>query len=274
LTLKEALAEARRRLDEAGIPEAALESEILLRHALGISTVDIYLRYEEPLEPQQQDAYFQLIDRRLAGEPSAYITGQREFYGLPFYVNHSVLIPRPETELLVGKALERAKSMASPVIADIGTGSGIIAIIMALRLPQARIFADDISPEALETARRNSMRHGVEDRITFVQGDLLSALPEKADIVASNLPYVKSSEMPDSGEPRLALDGGQQGLDVISRLCRELPSKLKPGGSALLEIGMGQAAAVSGMLREALPAAAIETYYDLAGIKRLVVATA
>ncbi len=271
MTLKEALAEARRRLQ--GVPEAALESELLLRHHLDISLPELYLRLNDKLAPEQERGYLWLIDRRLDGEPSAYITGQREFYGLPFYVNPSVIIPRPETELLVARALELCGRYSTPVIADIGTGSGVIAIMLARHLPQARLYAIDISPQALETARCNARRHGVEGRIEFIQGDLLMPLPEAVDAVAANLPYVRSDELPNAFEPRHALDGGADGLDMLRRLGDELPSKLKDGGSVFLEIGLGQAAAVGDMLKSSLPLAHVDIFPDMAGIERVMVAT-
>jgi release factor glutamine methyltransferase len=181
-----------------------------------------------------------------------------------------VLIPRPETEHLVEKALEIASRMHSLIIADIGTGSGAIAVSLAVNLPQAKIYATDISSEALETARCNARRYQVEAQITFLQGDLAEPSPETVDILIANLPYVKSVDCVSSAEPHLALGGGVDGLDVIERLCAGLKGKLKPGGSVLLEIGQGQEKRVQELLWASLPESRIETIKDLAGIERVV----
>jgi release factor glutamine methyltransferase len=273
MTVKEYLAGARERLAAANIPEPSIESELLLRHALGVSTVELYLLYDDELTPAYREAADALIERRLAGEPAAYILGKQDFYGMEFYVRPSVLIPRPETELLVEKAMRLAEAYASPVIADIGVGSGAIAVVLAKHLPHAVIFAADISPVALDIARLNAGRYNLGDRIVFLESDLLASLPEPVDILVANLPYVKSNELPNTFEPAEALDGGPDGLRVIERFCRELPGKLNPGGSVLMEIGQGQSSAVSEMLRSSLPTARIGVECDLAGIERVVTAT-
>lgn len=271
---KEALAEVTRHLASAGIEEAPLEAKLLLRHLLCVDSVQLLLEHGEYLTSAQSKLLNDLVERRLSGEPLAYITGRREFYGREFEVNPFVLIPRPETEHLVEKALEIAQSIDSPVIADIGTGSGAIAVSLAAELKQARIYATDISYDALDTARLNARRHGVEPRITFLQGELVEPLSEPVDILIANLPYVKSSDCKNSPEPHLALDGGAEGLDVIERLLKGLQSKIKPGGYVLLEIGQGQTEAVKTKLKEALPTARVETIKDLAGIERVVWAVA
>jgi len=273
VTVKEALAEGQKKLSLRAIPEAALESELLLRHVLDVSPTNLFLRYNDPLSSDQECSYFRLIESRLAGTPSAYLTGKREFYGLTFSVNPYVLIPRPETELLVTRALTIAEGHPRPIIADIGTGCGAIAITIAKHLPQAVVFAVDISPAALATAQENAHRHNVADRITFLLGDLLSPLPEVVDIIAANLPYVRSAELPSTGEPYLALYGGKSGIDLITRLIREAPDKLKPEASILLEIGQGHEAEVCRLLHQALPVATLQTFCDLAGITRLIQAT-
>ena len=272
MKIRELLGVTRERLSSAGIDEAGLEAELLLRHALRQDAVHFFLDFETELSSQQEQLLNTLVERRLSGEPLAYITGKREFYGLEFTVNPRVLIPRPETEHIVDKTLELVKQIPSPVIADIGTGSGVIAVSLAVNLPHARIYAVDISPKALETARDNAERHGVESRIVFLLGDLAAPLPEPVDILIANLPYVKSSDCVTRPEPHQALDGGKYGLDVIERLCGGLKGKLKPGGWALLEIGQGQEEAVNGLLVAALPSSSIETIKDLAGIERVVCA--
>jgi len=270
MKIRELLGVTRERLSSAGIDEASLEAELLMRHALGQGAVQLFLDLEKELGSQRERLLDTLVERRLSGEPLAYITGRREFYGLEFAVNPSVLIPRPETEHLVEKAIELVRQIPAPIIADIGTGSGAIAISLAVNLPYARIYAADISPKALETARDNAKRHKVEGRIKFLLGDLAAPLPEPVDILIANLPYVKSADCASSPEPHQALDGGIEGLDVIERLCGSLQGKLKPGGWVLLEIGQGQEKRVRELLAAALPGARIETIKDLAGIERVV----
>lgn len=274
MTLKEALSSARLTLTEGGIPDAALESELLLRHLLGLDRTSLFLKLENSLTPQQADAYTKLVKRRLNGEPSAYITGHREFYGLEFSVNHNVLIPRPETEHLVEKAINLAKSYAQPVIADIGTGSGAIAISLALNLPSATIYAIDASADALKVTKANCQRHDVSQKIKLLQGDLLSPLPKAVDIIAANLPYVPQQEAAQNRyEPQKALDGGADGTDEIKRLCQQADRHLKDGGSLLLEIGQGQEKIITNFLKDLYPQAQVEVQSDLAGILRLITAT-
>jgi release factor glutamine methyltransferase len=232
--------------------------------------VRLFLEHEEELTATQAKLLEDLVERRITGEPLAYITGKREFYRREFHVNPHVLIPRPETEHLVEKAIEIAAKIPSPVIADIGTGSGAIAVSLAAEVPESRVFAIDISDAALDTARLNARRHGVESRITFLYGDLAGPLPEPVDMLIANLPYVNSSECAASPEPHLALDGGVEGLDVIERLSNTLQGKLRPGGWVLLEIGQGQQDSVQRLVREALPGSLVGTLKDLAGIERVV----
>ncbi len=226
------------------------------------------------ISPAQVEGLRQLLERRLRGEPSAYITGHREFYGLDFMVDHRVLIPRPESELLVEKAIRLARSQAISKIADIGTGCGAIAISLAVNLPAATIYATDISSQALEVAGENCRRHGVTDRVILLQGDMLEPLPGPVDLIVANLPYVREADLPAGGplsfEPKLALNGGTDGLDKIRVLCRQAEEKLRNKGSMLLEIGEGQAEAVMAILHESFPSALIEIERDLAGIERVV----
>jgi release factor glutamine methyltransferase len=273
MTFKGCLDFARSRLDEAGIDEAELESRILLQHAAKLNAVDLLLRYDKEPEPNQAHEYWRLIERRLDGEPSAYIMGRREFFGLEFTIDSGVLIPRPETEILVERTLAAAEGRRHPDIADIGTGSGAVAVSLAKYLTDAVIYATDSSEIALRVAQYNAARHGVMGRINFSQGDLLEALTGPVDIIAANLPYVPTGEVRSAHEPRQALDGGPQGLDVIGRFCRGLPGRLFPGGSTLLEVGQGQAEDVSAMLRANVPSARVSVFNDLAGIPRVVQAT-
>jgi release factor glutamine methyltransferase len=271
---RQALAQALGTLADNNIDDAMLEGEILLRHVLGINRSQLFSDLDGNVSPAQAENLEQLLERRLSGEPSAYITGHREFYGLDFKVNRHVLIPRPESELLVEKALSLCQSHAISIIADIGTGCGAIAISLAKNLPAATIYATDISHQTLEVARENCRRHGVTDRVVLLQGDMLGALPEPVDLIVANLPYVREAELPGSGplsfEPRLALNGGKDGLDRISILCRQAGEKLRNNGSMLLEIGQGQTQAVKAIMYESFPSALIEIDRDLAGIERVI----
>jgi len=271
VTLKQALARARGILDANNIENVPLECELLLRQALKINRVQLYLELDSELSPKQEEAFWNLITRRLAHEPTAYIIGHREFYGLDFYVNPSVLIPRPESELLVEKALSLAQSHNMSTVADIGTGCGAIAISLALNLPHTKIYATDTSALALEVALINCQKHGVVNRIHLLHGDMLNPLPEPVDLIVANLPYVKEAEINAGGfEPALALSGGVDGLEKIRQLCRQVNNKLQPTGYLLLEIGQGQGRAVTTLLRSLFPRANIEVVPDLGGIDRVV----
>lgn len=271
MTLKQALSHARGILSANSIEDASLECELLLRHTLKISRVQLYLDLNNELNPKQEETFWQLVRRRLNGEPTAYITGHCEFYGVDFYVNPSVLIPRPESELLVEKALTLAQNHPIATIAEIGTGCGAIAISLALNLPQAKIYATDISTSALKVALVNCQKHGLVNRICLLHGDMLNPLPEPVDLIITNLPYVKEAEIEAEGcEPLLALNGGQDGLEKIRQLCRQLRGKLRPEGYLLLEIGLGQGKAVTTLLRSLFPSTKIAFAPDLGGIDRVV----
>jgi release factor glutamine methyltransferase len=271
MSLLQALSRARGILAEKNIEDAPLEGELLLRHVLGISRTQLYLDLDRRLSLNHEEALRKILKRRLSGEPAAYITGHAEFYGLDFHVDPRVLIPRPESELLVERTISLVPNHPISTIAEVGTGSGAIAISLALELPQTKIYATDISAAALEVARLNCRRHGVIDRVCLLKGDMLDPLPEAVDLIIANLPYVKKSEL--SGvrfEPRLALDGGGDGMGKIRRLCRQLSGKLRPGGCLLLEIGEGQGVAVTTLLNNLFPGAKIEVVPDLSGIERVV----
>ena len=274
MTTKEVLARARKMLTASNIEDAPLEAELLLRDALKISRVQLYSELDRELTPQQKEAFWGRIRRRLNHEPSAYILGHREFYGLDFYVDQNVLIPRPESELLVEKALELAHNNTLSTIAEIGTGCGAIAVSLALNLPQTRIYATDISTSALKVARSNCQRYGVADRVCLLAGDMLDPLPQPVELIIANLPYVRESQVSETEEldfePRLALDGGSDGLEKIRRLCLQVIEKLRPGGYLLLEIGEGQGRAVTTFLCQLFPSAKVEVTPDLGGIDRVV----
>lgn len=261
-------------LTENSIDDAWLESEVLVRHILNYDRVMLYQNIEQKFPSDKLSTLESVINRRIKGEPSAYITNHKEFYGLHFYLNSDVLIPRPETEHLVEKALSVTQQYEHPVIADIGTGSGAIAISLATSLPSAKFFAVDISFDTLKIADINCHRHKVHERISLLCGNLLEPLPVKADIIAANLPYVKKEDIhADSCEPRPALDGGEDGLDVIRLLCQQVEAKINIGGHLLLEIGLGQKDSVVGMLKEIDSVKDIEVIPDLSGIDRIICAS-
>lgn len=275
MTLKQALALAETMLAaNCNVDDPKIIAEVLLRHILQKSRVELYLNLNQTLASENERQFRQAIERQLKGEPVAYITGHREFYGLDFYVDSRVLIPRPESELLVEQALETIKGKPQSSIAEIGTGSGAVAISIAVHARGARIYASDISASALEVARLNCQRHKVDGRILLLQGDLLDPLPEPVDILIANLPYVQRSEVravPSAKyEPVLALDGGKSGLEKIFRLCSQVDEKINSGGCLLLEVGMGQSPAVTDRLKKLFPEAEVQVVPDLSGIGRVV----
>lgn len=278
MNVREALREGERLLGTAGSDEAELEAELLLRHAMGIDRVHLYQRLTGALPPEPYAVYRMLLDRRLAHEPTAYILGRREFFGLEFEVTPAALIPRPETEMLVELVITFARERFSDgrfSLADIGVGCGAIAVAIAHEAPGAGIVAVDVSKRALALARRNARRHGVEERIRFLHGDLLAPLQTPVDVIAANLPYVRASDWratpPEirEHEPRRALEGGADGLKLIRRLIAEAPVCLKPGGALFAEIGDEQGAAALALARHAFPHARVEVKQDLAGLDRV-----
>lgn len=271
---KQALARTRNLLNANNIEDSLLEGEILLRHALGINRTELYIGLDNKLSPEHEAVLSRIIERRLNGEPSAYIIGNREFFGLDFYVDSRVLVPRPESEMLVETALELVENQGISTIADIGTGSGAIAVSLASNLPEVEIYAIDISDSALEVARLNCLRHGVAGKVCLLKGDLLDPLPAPVDLIIANLPYVRESELNGNGtlyfEPGIALNGGLDGVDQIRRLCCQVNEKLRPDGNLLLEVGQGQWQPVSELLRGLFPSAKVSVTLDLAGIERVV----
>ncbi|MCX7682234.1 MAG: peptide chain release factor N(5)-glutamine methyltransferase [Anaerolineae bacterium] len=248
-----------------------LEAEVLLSHTLGLSRAALLAHPERVLTASQYAAYAALISRRAAGYPLPYLTGRAEFYGLEFEVTPEVLIPRPETELLV----ELALALQPHSVVDVGTGSGCIAVSLAVLLPRVVVYAIDISPAALAVAGRNAERHHVADRVHLLTGDVLSPRPGPVDLIVSNPPYIPSDEcalLPPSVrdyEPRLALDGGPDGLAFIRRLLKEAPTVLRPGGGILIEIGATQGEAATTLAHAILPRARISLHRDLAGRDRV-----
>jgi len=275
ITIRKAILNARQVLTGEG---AALEVEVLLMHALGLDRTSLYQRFDDELTGDDSVAFTGLLSRRQNHEPLAYITGHREFFALDFEVTRAALIPRPETETLVELAISFARSQFAdqPItIADIGTGSGIIAVSIATALPNAHIIATDVSPEALALARRNAESHGVSNRVDLREGDLLDPVDKPVDIIAANLPYVTTKQWETSPpeirghEPRLALDGGSDGLDVIRRLVAEASAHLADNGALFCEIGDWQGGVVRDRAMHAFPGARIDVHPDLAGRDRV-----
>ena len=261
---------------------ARLDAQLLLAHVLGVERSILYAYPERLLIPQQARDYLALIGRRARGEPVAYLTGHQEFYGLDYLVDSRVLIPRPETELLVEAALAairtRLRAGNMPLVADIGTGSGIIPITLALQEPHLRyLYATDISRDALAVAALNSHAHHVEERVRLLHGDLLEPLPEPVDILIANLPYVGVEEMeqlePDvrAFEPHLALFSGPKGLDLFTHLFTDIvqSGKLLPEAQILLEIGYQQRDPLTQLIRQHCPGATVVFEKDDAGWDRV-----
>lgn len=275
MILRQALTQARDLLKTNGdIEDPYLEAEVLLRQILMIDRASLFVNIDTELKPRHEPLYREWVERRFKGEPLAYITRKREFYKLDFYVDERVLIPRPETELLVEEAINFSRNHRVETIADIGTGSGVIAVSLAVNLPGVFIYASDISSSALQVAGINCVKHRVAKRVFLAEGDLLDPLIEPVDILIANLPYVKKSDlalMPSAKfEPALALDGGVSGLDQIFRLGKQLVSKTKPGCCVMLEIGLGQGEITADYLGGLFPLSKIEILPDLAGIERVV----
>ena len=286
-TLRRGLETARKALSAAGVPDARIEAEVLLRFVLGWERArflsEVYAGESARLSPDHRERLRALLARRLGGEPLAYIVGAREFYGLSLRVDERVLIPRQETELLVDLALDRigASSVARPLIIDVGVGSGAIALAVAANSRAARVVATDVSADALAVARRNAAALGLADRICFVRCDLLAAARCPADLIVSNPPYIPSADMANlqteiKREPRLALNGGADGLVPFRRLARGAANALAPGGALIVELMPSQMDAAESIARLSIPRARrISRRADLFGDDRaLIVETA
>lgn len=278
-SLFERLADARQALTEAGIrpDEASLSAEVLARHVLGWDRAAVLAHGQDQLPPDVEGRYAPLLARRVAREPVAYIIGHREFWGLEFEVTPDVLIPRPETEILVEEAIVWARGHANcRRIIDVGTGSGCVGIALALEVLSAEIIATDSSAAALAVARRNALRHKVDSRITFVQTDLLEDVEDAAELIVSNPPYVQSSDaeglQPEVAiyEPAEALYGGDDGLDVVRRLFATALAHITDDGYLVVEFGFGQDDQVLEAARQAGWRVA-RVRNDLQGIPRVVV---
>jgi release factor glutamine methyltransferase len=278
-TVGSALAWAREKLAQAAIESPQLTAELLLRHVLGWDRARVLTYPETAVTAGRFTELAGLVTRRCAGEPLQYITGKQEFFGLPFRVTPDVLIPRPETEILVEKAIELSPSVDPVHVADVGTGSGCIAVAIAYFVPHARVEAIDLSQNALAVARENAAANRVLSRIFFLRGNLLDFIRSRPrfHMILANPPYISRAEIdtldPVVGdhEPRMALFGGESGLDLCARIMESAAALLLPGGFLLMEIGAGQAEAVSGLvLKNGLRLDSIID--DLRGIPRCVVA--
>ncbi len=280
MTIAEAINEGARRLERAGVDEARRTAGVLLGDLLGVDRTRLLTHPEQAISNEDHQSFLRMIERRAAGEPLQHVTGHQEFYKLDFLVTPAVLIPRPETEFLVERVLTvvRDNQLAAPLIIDAGTGSGCIAVTLAVELPAARLIATDISSAALAVARQNAARHNVAERVEFYEGDLLAPLAAlgvegAVDVLASNPPYVAAnepelmqSEVRDY-EPHVALFGGDDGLIFYRRLLAEGFAYVKPGGYLVCEIGYAQFNAITDLVAASRWRLADVTH-DLQGIPR------
>jgi release factor glutamine methyltransferase len=277
-TVRVLLGDAVERLRGAGVESPLLEGELLLSLAMGVSRAAVLARLDGVVDGDQRARYSGLLSARCRRVPLAYLRGSQEFYGLAFEVSAATLIPRPETELLVGYAVEGLRDRAGAVLVDVGTGSGCIAVAVAVYVPGVRIVATDLSAAALVVARRNAETHGVRRRVAIVRANALGVLrTASADMVVANPAYIPTAEVeglqPEvrDHEPRLALDGGPDGLALHRAIIAGARRALRPEGMIGLEVALGQAGAVSGLLEQA-GFTAVASRRDLAGIERAVTA--
>lgn len=263
-------------LTARGADSPRLDAEVLLAHVRGCPRIALYTAFDTPVAEAERGRFRELVKRRGAGEPVAYLVGSREFFSLPFAVDKAVLVPRPETEGLVVRVLDLCRAAATSRIIDVGTGSGAIVVALAKHLPRATFAATDVSAEALEVARANAERHGVADRITFFHGDLLADAAGPWDVIVSNPPYVREDEFPAlprdvrDHEPRGALVSGPTGVEVVERLAAAAAAALVPGGWLVVEIGPAVAAAAEAAIAACPALEPAPTLKDLAGLPRIV----
>jgi release factor glutamine methyltransferase len=268
-------------LGDHGAESPRLDAEVLLAHALDCARIELYTRFAETVSDAVRAAYRELLRRRAAHEPVAYLVGHKEFFSLDFEVGPDVLIPRPDSEFVILEFVRLARDRPAVTVVDVGAGSGNLSVAAARQHAGARVIAIDLSAAALAIARRNAERHGVADRIEFLEGDLLSPLPtdSQADFLISNPPYIPTEELdrlPEGVrryEPRWAIDGGPGGLDVVGRLIHGAAEHLKPDGQFILEIGAPQESAVRQRMEATGAFELRPTIRDYAGHPRVVSAT-
>jgi release factor glutamine methyltransferase len=261
-----------------GIETARLDAEVLLAYALGVDRLHLYLNLERPLVASERARYRELIQRRARREPVARIVGTKEFWSIPFRTVPGVLIPRPDTETLVEVILREIEGKSAPLLLEIGTGSGAVAIAVLKESPGARMVATDVSTRALQVTRLNAEDAGALGSLDLVAMDLFEAMGPgtEFDVICSNPPYIPTGEIPGlepevrDFEPQTALDGGPDGLDVIRRLAPGSKRHLAGGGTLILEIGDGQAEAAREILSQVAGLSRVETFRDLAGIPRVI----
>lgn len=278
-TIETLLKWTRQYFGEKGVENPRLDAEVLLSHILEKDRLYLYVHFDQPLEEKELVAFRSAVKKRAARLPVAYIIGNKEFMGLDFKVTPAVLIPRPDTEILVETALNRLKTMESPQILDIGTGSGAICISMLVKQQSAKGIAIDISPEALSVAKTNAERHQVDERLTFCLGDLFAPVQDQVfNAILSNPPYIPEADIagltPEvRQEPSQALVGGKDGLDFYRRIIREGRNYLAAGGFIAMEVGIGQSQQVAAMAEETGFYKVSEIVKDYGGIERVVILT-
>ena len=272
MVLIEVLKLASDHLSKHGSDSPRLDSEVMLAHALGVRRLDLYLKFDRPLSDAELVSYRAMVARRAKGEPVAYLVGHKEFMSLDFQVTPAVLVPNPDTEVLVQRAVAIAREAGRSLrVADVGTGSGCIAIAVAHYAPNTEVWASDISPEALAVAARNVAAHGLGDRVHLVGGNLLEPLPGTFDLVCANLPYLApAAQLPREvvAQPAVALYADGHGAALVARLLEEAPSRLNPGGRVLAELDLSIVAGAAGVADRAF--AAHRIHRDLGGHERVI----
>jgi release factor glutamine methyltransferase len=276
-TLNDLKAAAIDRLTQADVDAPRLTAEVILAHALSLTRSQLLARSDVALNPDQLSRFQIDLDRLVKGEPLAYVVGHREFYDLELITDERALIPRPETECLVAKAIKLFEAHPHPTIVDIGTGSGAIAVTLAKHLPNALVIATDLSPDAIDLARSNARKQDVEARMDFRVGNLLQPIHDAVDLIVANLPYVNDDQWPflartiRGHEPQMAFTGGADGLSLIREFLKDAPRCLKPHGVILMEIGAYHGDDVSAIAQQNFPQAKISIEPDYAGLDRLAV---
>jgi release factor glutamine methyltransferase len=282
VTIAEAIQKAAEILSAHNVPDHGMDAELLLRHALGKDRAWLLVHLQDRIDDEGLRTFEQSVERRKLREPLQYIIGIQEFWGIPLTVTPDVLIPRPETEFVVEAALKAVHGINTPFIVDLCTGSGCIAISLAKELPKARVFATDRSDRALHIAQENARQTGVADRIRFLEGDLFVPLEEmdlrgRIDCVVTNPPYVRSGDLttlqPEvrDFEPAMALVAGPEGTEIAERIIQQAPEYLKQGSLLIMEMGLGQTAALRTIVGDTHKFGRVEIVKDLAGIERVIV---